>query len=62
MVKQIYFHHLNNLVLDLLGNNSQQAHAWWNSPNKAFDNITPFEVYKNDPKLVLDYLMQHLQY
>jgi hypothetical protein len=62
MVKQLHFNDINKVVLDLLGNSESLATCWWNSPNKAFKNITPFEEYKNNPQNVLDYLVQHLQY
>jgi hypothetical protein len=44
----------NRLLTALVG--SDHVNAWWDRPNKAFDNQLPKVVLESDPKKVLDYL------
>lgn len=34
---------------------------WWASQNSAFNGKTPWQVYRQDPQLVCDYVLQALQ-
>lgn len=34
---------------------------WWASQNAAFEGQTPWQVYRADPQLVCDYVLEHLQ-
>jgi hypothetical protein len=43
-------------IYSLLGGDKELADAWWHTPNKAFNGITPSEVWSKNPDLVLDYL------
>ena len=61
MVKLNDFESLNKVVLALLGNSESLAMTWWNSPNKAFEFKTPFEMYNQEPEKVKDYLLDYLQ-
>ena len=61
MVKRIYFSDLNKLVNDLLGCSEELVVRWWLSPNKAFNNETPFSTYLSSPEKVRGYLMYYLQ-
>jgi hypothetical protein len=45
------------LVVALVG--KQNACKWWTSSNRAFDNITPEQMSKQDLNRVYDYLMPH---
>lgn len=60
MVKRIHFHDLNKLVNDLLGCSEELVVRWWNSPNRAFNNETPFDTYLVSPEKVRDYLLSYL--
>ena len=46
---------MNKLVIELTGNPSQ-AKVWWNSPNKAFGDKIPMEVWRTNPEHVHTYL------
>jgi hypothetical protein len=48
--------YLNTILFSLLGSNDL-VRRWWESPNKAFDNLTPVEAYKTDKKLVINYIL-----
>lgn len=61
MANRIDFETLNKTVLTLLGNSESLAISWWNSANSAFGCKTPFEMYKQDPEKVKDYLLDYLQ-
>lgn len=45
------------LVIALVGTASSTW--WWNSPNKAFSNLSPLEMFEQDPDRVYNYLMFH---
>ena len=47
----------NNLLRALVGENHMDL--WWNSRNKAFDLLTPAEIFELDPNKVLNYLLTH---
>ena len=40
---------LNNLLHTILGSNDL-VERWWHSPNQAFDNRMPKDVYYQDPQ------------
>ena len=49
---------LNIKLFSLLGS-PELVHKWWFSPNKAFDNRTPKEVFVNDkdgPEKIENYI------
>jgi hypothetical protein len=47
----------NNLVASMVG--KDQVEAWWNSPNRAFDDLTPEQQWVNGSDQVVFYLMAH---
>ena len=47
------------LLTAMLG--SKLVDAWWNSPNKAFDEQTPYNVWQNDYAKVYNYLMHYTE-
>jgi hypothetical protein len=47
------------LVVAMVG--KDVADQWWNSPNKAFDLMTPAGQWIKDHESVYYYLMQHSQ-
>jgi hypothetical protein len=49
---------LNKIVIALVG--IKNADIWWHSPNKAFDNKTPFDVIIDDKNRIEKYLLSHL--
>lgn len=56
--------HLNKILYKLL-HNQQLVDKWWESPNRAFGDMTPEDVYQSGPegrKKVKDYLMFHQDY
>jgi hypothetical protein len=48
------------LVIALVG--KKHSKDWWNSPNKAFDNKTPEEMWTVEPYRVYEYLMHYADY
>ena len=46
----------NNLLIPLVG--EKHVRIWWGSSSKAFDDVTPAEMFMVDPGRVLSYLMQ----
>jgi hypothetical protein len=34
---------------------------WWAGANSAFENRTPWQVYRVDPQRVCDYVLEQLQ-
>lgn len=48
---------LDRILFALLGD-LNLVEKWWSSPNLAFDNKTPAEVYMNDKNSVEDYVLQ----
>lgn len=54
---------LPNLFLALramLGSDELVEH-WWDSPNLAFDNKTPSQLFEQDTYPVIRYVLNHLQ-
>lgn len=49
----------NRILHALLGSN-ELVQKWWSSPNKAFDDITPIEMWNRDKDRVKDYLLAQL--
>jgi hypothetical protein len=46
------------MVISLVG--EELSDSWWNSPNRAFNFLTPNEVWAhNDAKTVMQYLLNH---
>jgi hypothetical protein len=37
------------------------VNKWWASPNLAFENKTPSEVFEINQKDVIDYVLSHIQ-
>jgi hypothetical protein len=50
-------HQCNQLLIGLVGKDMVQK--WWASPNRAFNGMTPFVAFENDPDVVRDYLVWH---
>jgi hypothetical protein len=48
------------LVISLVG--KKYSKNWWNSPNKAFDNKTPEEMWTVEAYRVYEYLMHYADY
>lgn len=44
------------LITAMVGKDNTEL--WWNTPNKAFNNSTPEEMYRLSPNIVYDYLMK----
>lgn len=49
----------NRILHALLGSN-ELVQKWWSSPNKAFDDITPIEMWDRDKDRVKNYLLAQL--
>ena len=49
----------NRILYALLGSN-ELVQKWWASPNKAFDDITPSEMWNRDKNRVKNYLLAQL--
>lgn len=51
---------LNRVLLSLLGSNDL-VNRWWASPNKAFNNQKPRDVYIDSPETVSKYIFDQLE-
>ncbi len=49
----------NRILYALLGSN-ELVQKWWESPNKAFGDITPIEMWDRDKDRVKNYLLAQL--
>ena len=49
----------NRILHALLGSN-ELVQKWWSSPNRAFDDITPIEMWDRDKDRVKNYLLAQL--
>lgn len=49
----------NRILHALLGSN-ELVQKWWSSPNKAFDDMTPSEMWDRDKDRVKNYLLAQL--
>ena len=49
----------NRILHALLGSN-ELVQKWWSSPNKAFDDMTPIEMWDRDKDRVKNYLLGQL--
>jgi len=49
----------NRILYALLGSN-ELVQKWWASPNKAFDDISPIEMWDRDKDRVKKYLLAQL--
>ena len=49
----------NRILYALLGSN-ELVQKWWSSPNKAFDDMTPNEMWDRDKDRVKNYLLAQL--
>ena len=49
----------NRILYALLGSN-ELVQKWWSSPNKAFDDMTPIEMWDRDRDRVKNYLLAQL--
>ncbi len=52
---------MDKLLLALVGS-EDLVNKWWLSPNKAFDMQQPADVYEQDPKKVINYILSQYQY
>ena len=51
---------LNVCLFAMLGSDDL-VNRWWESPNLAFENKTPNEVYEENEQQVIDYVLSYLQ-
>jgi hypothetical protein len=51
---------LNIMLFTLLGSDDL-VNRWWESPNLAFENKTPNQVYEENQRQVIDYVLGYLQ-
>jgi hypothetical protein len=51
---------LNIMLFAMLGSDDL-VNRWWESPNLAFENKTPDQVYEEDEQQVIDYVLSYLQ-
>ena len=49
----------DRILYALLGSN-ELVQKWWSSPNRAFDDITPYEMLNRDKDRVKNYLLAQL--
>ena len=49
----------NRILYSLLGSD-ELVQKWWISPNKAFDEMTPYEMLDRDKDRVKNYLLAQL--
>ena len=49
---------LNKILLAMLGD-ARLLDMWWDGQNKAFNYLTPREIYQEDPEKVIRYVMEH---
>lgn len=49
----------NRILHALLGSN-ELVQKWWSSPNRAFGDITPIEMWDRDKDRVKNYLLAQL--
>ena len=49
----------DRILYALLGSN-ELVQKWWESPNKAFGDITPIEMWDRDKDRVKNYLLAQL--
>ncbi len=47
---------LNALLAELLGSEDLIS-RWWHSPNRHWDNRTPYDVWREQPKAVENYIL-----
>jgi hypothetical protein len=51
---------LNIMLFAMLGSDDL-VNRWWESPNLAFENKTPNQVYEENQRQVIDYVLGYLQ-
>lgn len=51
---------LNIMLFAMLGSDDL-VNKWWESPNLAFENKTPNQMYDEDERQVIDYVLSYLQ-
>lgn len=49
-----------NRILDALLGSNDVINRWWVSPNKAFNDNTPFDTYQDHPEQVTKYLFDQI--
>lgn len=49
------------LALKAMLGSEQLVEQWWDSPNLAFDNQTPQQIFEQDTYPVIQYVLGHLQ-
>ena len=52
---------LDTLLAAILGSH-HLVDKWWEGANNAFDLKTPAETYKEDPRRVINYILQQFSY
>jgi hypothetical protein len=60
MMEKLIKERCDRMLLSLVG--EEQVQKWWESPNKAFDDMTPCKQFQIDPLVVYKYLLSHIQY
>lgn len=50
---------INRILLSLLGNENL-VDQWWNSPNRHWNQNTPFDIWISDPDSVYNYVLGQL--
>jgi hypothetical protein len=51
---------LDKALAAMLGSDDLVSH-WWSSPNHAFDGKTPLEMFQEDQRKVIGYVISYLQ-
>ena len=51
---------LNIMLFTMLGSDDL-VNRWWESPNLAFEDKTPNQMYEEDEQQVIDYVLSYLQ-
>ncbi len=44
------------VLVDSIFGGSEKGKLWWNTPNKAFDNFTPMDIWLKDPDKIECYI------
>jgi hypothetical protein len=55
MNKELQFRLCDAILKATLGRDTNLVSQWWQSPNKAFDGRTPFELWEDDKEYLLVY-------
>lgn len=55
MNKELQFRMCDAILKATLGRDTDLISRWWQSPNKAFDGKTPFELWEDDKQYLTVY-------